>query len=71
MYSSEGLADWELVVVSGLFAVSIMAISALIGSLVAFIALREPKVVARTISSKEAIPSNGISTPLPTIPSAA
>ena len=53
MYSSQGLSNWELVVVSGLLALSILVISAMLGSAVAFIALREPKPVAERIRVKE------------------
>jgi len=53
MFSSQGLADWELVVVSGTLALGMLIISALIGSIVAYVALREPELVAKTITARE------------------
>ena len=45
MYSSEGLADWEMVVVSGSLALGMLVISAVIGAVVACLALREHATV--------------------------
>jgi hypothetical protein len=42
MFTSGGLADWELVFVSGTIALGMLVISAIIGALVAYLALREP-----------------------------
>lgn len=53
MFSSLGLHDWELIAASGLCAVAMLAVSALIGALTAYVALHEaapsaalPKVMA-------------------------
>ncbi len=46
MYSSQGLADWELISVSGGLAVLMLGLSAMIGADVAYIAGYEPHAVA-------------------------
>jgi hypothetical protein len=50
MYSSQGLADWELICVSGGLAAVMLAASAFIGAIVAYIALYEPKPAVESAS---------------------
>jgi len=56
MYSSQGLADWELLFVSGTLAVGMLVVSALIGWTIAYLALREPAPTARTATKTVAVP---------------
>ena len=42
MYPSEGLAFWEIVVTSGIFAIAILALASLISVLATFLVMREP-----------------------------
>lgn len=53
MYSSAGLADWEMLTVSGLFAASAMLIGSVIGIVVALVATREPHPVAATLPAAD------------------
>jgi hypothetical protein len=72
MFSSIGLHDWELIVVSGMCAVVMLTLSALIGATVAHIALREetrPVTVKAPAALAEPVagPSYGAGSPTPVI----
>jgi ABC-type spermidine/putrescine transport system permease subunit II len=56
MYSSQGLENWELLVMSGILALGMLAISTLIGWTVAYLILREPSTLVSTVTCAEAIP---------------
>jgi hypothetical protein len=60
MFSSQGLEDWELVVVSGMLAIAAMAISTVIGLMVAYLALRESAPATIKEAATEKAPSNSI-----------
>ena len=44
MFSTDGLSQGEIVVVSGLFAMGMLMIASVIGVIVALVATREPRV---------------------------
>jgi hypothetical protein len=56
MFSSQGLENWELLVMSGILAVGMLVISSLLGWTVAYWALREPGTSVSTVTRAEAVP---------------
>jgi hypothetical protein len=61
MFSSQGLESWELLFVSGMLAVIMLAISALIGWTIAHIVLREPGTTASPLTRPERVPVAAVS----------
>jgi hypothetical protein len=56
MFSSQGLESWELLFVSGMLAMGMLAISTLIGWTVAYVVLREPGTAVSVATRADAVP---------------